>query len=78
MASTIPVEPVSAGETSSGGYTIEQLKEHGTRESFWMLLHDKVYDVTAFLDEVSGLKICEGCSRTLGGQCMVLLSRFRS
>jgi cytochrome b involved in lipid metabolism len=54
MASTIPVEPVSAGETSSGGYTIEQLKEHGTRESFWMLLHDKVYDVTAFLDEVSG------------------------
>lgn len=55
MASTIPVEkpaqaPASAGEGSA--YTLESLKAHGTRESFWMLLHDKVYDVTAFLDEV--------------------------
>jgi len=60
MASTIPEKSYevdssapSATEGGEGGYTLESLKEHGTRESFYMLLHDKVYDVTAFLDEVS-------------------------
>lgn len=61
MASTIPdsaLQPKSDGETlekkeNASPYTIEGLKAHGTRESFWMLLHDKVYDVTAFMDEVS-------------------------
>lgn len=54
MASTLPVEkPSGSGsEVAEGGYTLESLKAHGSRESFWMLLHDKVYDVTAFLDEV--------------------------
>ncbi|WWC87524.1 uncharacterized protein L201_002414 [Kwoniella dendrophila CBS 6074] len=42
-----PVQP-------EGTYSLEQLKEHGTRESLWMLLHDKVYDVTAFIDEHPG------------------------
>ena len=58
MASTIPVEPVSNGSSSpSTGeddkrITMEKLKEHTTRDSMWLLLHDKVYDVTRFLDEV--------------------------
>ena len=53
MASQIPVEkPASSIEESNAGYTIETLKAHSTRESFYMLLHDKVYDVTKFLDEV--------------------------
>lgn len=34
-------------------YTFETLAQHNTREELWMLLHDKVYDVTAFMDEVS-------------------------
>lgn len=33
-------------------YTFETLAQHNTREELWMLLHDKVYDVTAFMDEV--------------------------
>ncbi|WVR04055.1 hypothetical protein IAU60_001054 [Kwoniella sp. DSM 27419] len=42
-----PVQP-------EGTYSLAQLKEHGTRESLWMLLHDKVYDITAFMDEHPG------------------------
>ncbi|WWC59983.1 uncharacterized protein I303_102546 [Kwoniella dejecticola CBS 10117] len=42
-----PVQP-------AGTYSLEQLKEHNTRESLWMLLHDKVYDITAFMDEHPG------------------------
>lgn len=34
-------------------YTFETLAQHNTREDLWMLLHDKVYNVTAFMDEVS-------------------------
>ncbi|WVQ94419.1 hypothetical protein IAU59_001498 [Kwoniella sp. CBS 9459] len=46
-ASTAPVQP-------EGTYSLAQLKEHNTRESLWMLLHDKVYDITAFMDEHPG------------------------
>ncbi|TYJ54664.1 hypothetical protein B9479_004698 [Cryptococcus floricola] len=35
-------------------YTLETLAEHNDRESLWMLLHDKVYDITAFMDEHPG------------------------
>ncbi|KAK8861333.1 hypothetical protein IAR55_002152 [Kwoniella newhampshirensis] len=40
--------------STSPKYNLESLDEHKTRESCWMLLHDKVYDVTAFLDEHPG------------------------
>jgi hypothetical protein len=54
MASTLPVENVTADPAeAAGGYTLEDLKAHATAESFYMLLHDKVYDVTKFLYEVS-------------------------
>lgn len=42
-----------APAADSHPYTLETLKQHGSRESMWMLLHDKVYDVTKFMDEVS-------------------------
>ncbi|OWZ26522.1 cytochrome b5 [Cryptococcus neoformans c45] len=35
-------------------YTFETLAQHNTREDLWMLLHNKVYDVTAFMDEHPG------------------------
>lgn len=34
--------------------TLEELKKHASRESFYVLLHEKVYDVTNFLDEHPG------------------------
>jgi hypothetical protein len=53
MASPVPVPAPSAPASEEKVFTLEQLKEHGTRESLWMLLHDKVYDITKFMDEVS-------------------------
>jgi len=39
-------------------YRLEQVKEHnipkGVDKSVWIVLHDKVYDVTKFLDEHPG------------------------
>ncbi len=54
MASTIPVETVNGvvDSPSEKNYTLDELKTHVTRESMWILLHDKVYDVTSFMDEV--------------------------
>jgi cytochrome b involved in lipid metabolism len=54
MASTINVEPVTNGESSEkGGYTLADLKAHGTADDMYMLIDDKVYDITKFMDEVS-------------------------
>lgn len=33
-------------------YSWEEVKRHNTTESAWVVVHDKVYDVTQFLDEV--------------------------
>lgn len=30
-----------------------EVLEHNTGRSTWLIIHDKVYDVTKFLDEVS-------------------------
>ena len=38
-------------------YALEEVEEHnigrGPDKTVWMVIHDKVYDVTKFLDEVS-------------------------
>jgi len=34
--------------------TLEELKEHNNPKSCWMAIHDKVYDITKFLDEHPG------------------------
>lgn len=33
--------------------TLEELKKHKDGKSLWLAIHDKVYDVTKFLEEVS-------------------------
>ena len=33
-------------------YTLEDVKQHKTAKSCWIIIHDKVYDVTKFLNEV--------------------------
>ena len=54
MASTIPVDPVNGAVAVADEktFTMDHMKEHTSRESLWMLLHDKLYDVTKFMDEV--------------------------
>ncbi|EJU06365.1 cytochrome b5 [Dacryopinax primogenitus] len=34
--------------------TAEEFKQHNSKDSLWVLLHGKVYDVTKFLDEHPG------------------------
>ncbi|GFZ42845.1 Cytochrome b5 [Saitozyma sp. JCM 24511] len=54
MASSVPVPTATGTGADEKTYTLESLKEHSSRESLWMLLHDKVYDVTRFMDEHPG------------------------
>ncbi|GMK54124.1 hypothetical protein CspeluHIS016_0107100 [Cutaneotrichosporon spelunceum] len=35
-------------------FTYAELEDHKTRKSLWLVIHKKVYDVTAFLDEHPG------------------------
>lgn len=41
---------------STNTYTLEEVKRHkvakGEQKDVWIVLHDKVYDVSKFLDEV--------------------------
>lgn len=61
---TVNAEDVSAsnatvkenGETESGEkyYTLEEIRAHNTSKETWVIIHDKVYDITSFLEEVRG------------------------
>lgn len=33
-------------------YTLEDINAHNTSKDTWLVIHDKVYDVTSFLEEV--------------------------
>ncbi|ORZ15017.1 cytochrome b5-like heme/steroid binding domain-containing protein [Absidia repens] len=35
-------------------FTYEQVAEHNKREDLWMIIDNKVYDITAFVDEHPG------------------------
>ena len=35
--------------------SLEELKSHNNSTSIWLAIHDKVYDVTKFLEEVTAL-----------------------
>ena len=34
--------------------TLEEVRKHNSRNSVWFVIHDKVYDVTQFMDEHPG------------------------
>lgn len=36
-------------------FTLAQVREHKTETDLWIIIRDKVYDVTKFLSEVSEL-----------------------
>uniref|UniRef100_A0A8C4SVN4 Cytochrome b5 type B n=1 Tax=Erpetoichthys calabaricus TaxID=27687 RepID=A0A8C4SVN4_ERPCA len=35
-------------------FTLEEVKKHNVSKNTWVIIHDKVYDVTHFLDEHPG------------------------
>lgn len=50
-------EPVDStpAEASSDGvkyYTLEEIQQHNASCDTWLIIHDKVYDITSFLEEV--------------------------
>lgn len=54
-ASTANVE--ENGETVESGvkyYTLEEIREHNMSHDTWLIIHDKVYDITSFLEEHPG------------------------
>ena len=48
-----PENPAKGEEEESlPKYTWEEIAEHRSAESLWVVVHDKVYDITKFMDEV--------------------------
>ncbi|XP_042881660.1 cytochrome b5-like [Penaeus japonicus] len=43
-----------AVSTSAKVFTLAEIAEHKSTDSCWIVIHDKVYDVTKFLDEHPG------------------------
>lgn len=35
-------------------YTLEEIQAHNLSRDTWLIIHDKVYDITGFLEEVRG------------------------
>ncbi|XP_069549576.1 cytochrome b5 type B [Brachyistius frenatus] len=45
------------GKTADGGikyYTLEEIQLHNMSNDTWLIIHDKIYDVTSFLEEHPG------------------------
>lgn len=38
-------------------YTQAQVEEHNTKGNLWMVIHNKVYDVSTFAEDVSDMKV---------------------
>uniref|UniRef100_A0A3B3TQU2 Cytochrome b5 type B n=1 Tax=Poecilia latipinna TaxID=48699 RepID=A0A3B3TQU2_9TELE len=45
------------GETADGGtkyYTLEEVRMHNMSNDTWLIIHNKIYDITSFLEEHPG------------------------
>lgn len=57
MSQESPKKSEDGGESSEKSprtITYEELKQHNTAKSLWMAIHDRVYDITKFLDQHPG------------------------
>ena len=45
-------EQLSGGDKGLKAVTLEELKGHKDASSLWLAIHDNVYDVTKFIEEV--------------------------
>ena len=49
--------------------TLEEVKSHNVAGSSWLVIHNKVFDVTKFLDEVSEVPFQEEQVMIAPGDC---------
>ncbi len=50
-----PTNVEENGEAVEGGvkyYTLEEIRVHNMSSDTWLIIHDKIYDITSFLEEV--------------------------
>lgn len=38
-------------------YTRAEVQAHNTSKDAWLIIHDQVYDITSFLEEVRGVRV---------------------
>ncbi len=48
-----------SGDSEEKTFSWEEVNKHNNSESLWLVVHDIVYDVTKFMEEVSAL--CVDC-----------------
>lgn len=60
-------------------FSMTEVKKHNTKEDLWMVIHDKVYDVTKFIHEVSWIWFlcCLNCCFLLQNIYFLKASRRR-
>lgn len=46
-------------------YTREEIQAHNMIKDTWLIIHDKVYDITSFMEEVRGLEFHHVLQSTL-------------
>lgn len=44
----------TVSENSTEYYTLEEIRQHNMSKDTWLIVHDKVYDITSFLGEHPG------------------------
>ena len=64
------------GEDDTKFFSLEEAEKHkipyGDDKSIWIVIHDKVYDVTKFLDEVRKIQVNVSCRIILRGTTLGL------
>ena len=71
-----PERPAEGEEEESlAKFTWEEIAEHRSAESLWVVVHDKVYDITKFMDEVLAQSIATIRSNIL---CVTLSANHTS
>lgn len=58
----------SVAEASGDGvkyYSLEEIRQHNMSSDTWLIIHDKVYDITSFLEEVRNAQWHQGRSRAI-------------